>query len=192
MDMIEMWLAMISTNTISVGVDLLLILVLMAMWLLWWKQSQRTQRIESGLLEAAAQLQEATALLDDALNQISLLQRQEQVKPEKVQEGVAAVSPSVSMDTEDDNFDDDIEPQFSSRARELLNAQKNYLEMTSKVAPKSVSPAQKAESQNKQGVMDVAQILRMQREGASLDSIADTLNMPQAQVKLMLMLQKGA
>jgi len=40
--------------------------------------------------------------------------------------------------------------------------------------------------------MDVAQILRMQREGASLDSIADTLNMPLAQVKLMLMLQKGA
>jgi len=191
MDMIEMWLAMISTNTISVGVDLVLILVLMAMWLLWWKQSQRTQRIESGLLEAAAQLQEATALLDDALNQISLLQRQEQVKSEKVQEDVVA-SPSVSMDTEDDNFDDDIEPQFSSRARELLNAQKNYLEMTSKVAPKRVSPAQKAEPQNKQGVMDVAQILRMQREGASLDSIADTLNMPLAQVKLMLMLQKGA
>jgi len=190
MDMIEMWLAMISTNTISVGVDLVLILVLMAMWLLWWKQSQRTQRIESGLLEAASQLQEATALLDDALNQISLLQRQEQVKPEKVQKDVAA-SPSVSMDTQDDNFDDDIEPQFSSRARELLNAQKNHLEMTSKVAPKRVSSAQKAEPQNKQGVMDVAQILRMQREGASLDSIADTLNMPLAQVKLMLMLQKG-
>ncbi|MDQ6952024.1 MAG: hypothetical protein Q9M15_00660 [Mariprofundaceae bacterium] len=188
MGMVDMWLGMMSTNIFSVGVDIVLIVVLLGMWALWWKQGQRTQRIETGLLEAAAQLQEATALLDDALNQISLLQRQQE-KINKVTE--VGVTPPMPVSMHADDLDDDIEPQFSSRARELLKAKQADLEMKPvQVAPRS-NRVEQAAQQSKQGVMDVAKILRMQREGASLDSIADTLNMPLAQVKLMLMLQKG-
>jgi len=190
MGMVDMWLAIMPTNVFSVGVDIVLIVVLLGMWAFWWKQAQRTQRVETGLLEAAAQLQEATALLDDALNQISLLQRQEEKKPSKVAE-LGGTSPlSVAMQA--DASDDDIEPQFSSRARELLKAKQAELEMRPVQVAARSNRVEQAAPQNKQGVMDVAQILRMQREGASLDSIADTLNMPLAQVKLMLMLQKGA
>jgi len=190
MDMMNMWLTMLSTHVFSVVMDVILIMVMVAMWVLWWKQGQRTQRVETGLLEAAAQLQEATALLDDALSQISLLQRQEQNNVSKLR--TTEVSPTVSKPVLEDDFDDDIEPHFSSRSRELLDAQKNNLEMSAKSMPARTVHTQKPVAESKQGVMDVAKILRMQREGASLDSIADTLNMPQAQVKLMLMLQKGA
>ncbi len=191
--MIEKWLELIPMNVLSMGIDLLLFGVLLAMWVLWWRQAKRSERVETGLLEAAAQLQEATALLDDALSHIALLQRQESEsthKPIEKYANAAATAPSTPLD--DDRFDDDVQPHFSSKARDMLNGQKANIEASSIQATVRQKPVASSVESNKQGVMDVAQILRMQREGASLDSIADTLNMPLAQVKLMLMLQKGA
>jgi len=187
--MMDGWRTMLSADEFSVAMDVVLIVVLVAMWMLWWKQSKRTQRVETGLLEAASQLQEATALLDDALNQISLLQQNEQSKASK--ETQIKTERAVTKPVLEDDFDDDIEPHFSSRSRELLDAQRNRSELSVSHVPVKNNHAQNSSSESKQGVMDVAKILRMQREGASLDSIADTLNMPLAQVKLMLMLQKG-
>ncbi|MDQ6995161.1 MAG: hypothetical protein Q9M18_06150 [Mariprofundaceae bacterium] len=185
--MIETWSKLIPMNLLSMGIDVVLIMVLLAMWVFWWKQGKRTQRVETGLLEAAAQLQEATALLDDALNQIALLQRKSESQDHKKQ--VAVTTPL--EDVQDDIFDDDIQPHFSSRAQDLLASQKANLDASSMQSKARVTPMKRADKPVNQGVMDVAQILRMQREGASLESIADTLNMPLAQVKLMLMLQKG-
>ncbi|MDQ6973344.1 MAG: hypothetical protein Q9M10_00555 [Mariprofundaceae bacterium] len=188
----ETWSELIPMNLLSIGIDIVLIAVLLAMWVFWWKQGKRTERVEAGLQEAAAQLQEATALLDDALNQIALLQRQGDLQADKKQ----AVDHAALEDVPEDTLDDDIQPHFSSKARDLLNAQKANLAFSSmQGASQGASverTVERAPEPSPQGVMDVAQILRMQREGASLDSIADTLNMPLAQVKLMLMLQKGA
>jgi len=186
--MMEKWSELIPMNLLSMGIDLVLIVIILSMWVFWWKQGKRTQRVETSLLEAAAQLQEATALLDDALNQIALLQREGELQADKKQAADAAPL----EDSQEPTLDDDIQPHFSSRARDLLNAQKANLDFSSRQASPQVVPVDRAPDPAPQGVMDVAQILRMQREGASLESIADTLNMPLAQVKLMLMLQKGA
>jgi len=194
MDMVDMWLGMMSSNVFSVGMDMVLIMMLLGLWAMWWKQGKRTERIETGLLEAAAQLQEAATLLDDALHQISLLQQHEDKKQTKVSQTYRAST--VSMEMQRDDLEEDIEPQFSSRARELLNAQKENMQKenidrASSPATSRASRSKEKEPQGKQGAMDMTHILRLQREGASMDSIADNLNMPLAQVKLMLMLQKG-
>ena len=46
-------------------------------------------------------------------------------------------------------------------------------------------------SESAANISQVAQMLRLQREGESPEKIAEKLNMPLAQIKLMLMLQSS-
>ena len=187
--------AMFSSPTFSVALDILLLFVLLVAWFLWWKQSQRSQRIESGLLEAAAQLQEATRLLDDALNQIAILQGKEAAQSvKKAPEVPQAVAKEVMQPVGlEDDFDDDVRINFSSQSRQRLNAQREELLASQpRARSESLSIDERRPNKVKSSGLNVAQILRMEREGASLENIASTLDIPLAQVKLMLMLQKGA
>jgi len=152
MKMIAKWVELIPMNVLSMGIDLLLFGVLLAMWVLWWRQAKRSERVETGLLEAAAQLQEATALLDDALSQIALLQRQGNEKAHKPTEkyvNAAATAPSARLD--DDRFDDDVQPHFSSKARDMLNAQKANIEASSIQATVRQKPVPSSVESNSKG-----------------------------------------
>ena len=191
--MFEMLQSVLSSTLFSALLDLLLMVVVVSAWVLWWKQSKRSARIEVGLLEAAAQLQEATQLLDDALNQIALLKKREestspQTEKEVASQPIAASHASSESEFDEDDFGQGVNVDFSSRSRDLLNAQRDRL----LAKPAKTPREQPVKQARKQSASDIAQILRMQREGASLDNIASTLDIPLAQVKLMLMLQKGA
>jgi len=173
--------------------DALVLLVLIGVWVLWWKQSKRSQRVEQSLLEAAAQLQEATSMLDDALSQIAILQQQEAKKQEAVvqpeprqQRASVRSTPQVEESQELDDM------EFPSQARASLEQNRREIHAVDTYeAPSHAQVGYAPQAGQQVGTMDVARILRMQREGQSLESIASTLDIPLAQVKLMLMLQKG-
>ncbi len=171
--------------------DALVLLVLVAVWILWWKQSKRSQRVEQSLLEAAAQLQEATSMLDDALRQISMLQQQEAKNQE------SAVQPKTRMRANSEPACRMEEPQelddmdFPSQAHVSLDHSRREIHAVDAYEPSQAQESYAPKAGQQVGTMDVARILRMQREGQSLESIASTLDIPLAQVKLMLMLQKG-
>jgi len=153
--------------------DGLLIALMAGMWFLWHQQNGHRKRIESKLFEAAAQLQESTQLLEHALAKIEEISQRD------------------NSDRHVDVGGDDVHVHVSDAARKLAQSQTSSQRVKS--VPQKIAPARTAAkpqvSQPKQS--QVTQILRMKREGASADKIASTLDIPQAQVKLMLMLQQA-
>ncbi|MDQ6990593.1 MAG: hypothetical protein Q9M11_02525 [Mariprofundaceae bacterium] len=167
--MLEIWGINLSSNTLSMLLDGLLLLVMGAFWWLWWQQNRQRKRVEIKLGEAAEQLQEATKMLDEALQQIAHLQEHESRIETEQQTGK----------------NDDVKVSFSGQSLAMsekhekqqytASRKKNVHQPTAEISPSSQS----------------AQILRMQREGESPEGIASKMNIPLAQVKLMLMLQKS-
>jgi len=171
MVMLELWGVNISSNAFSMLLDGLLLLVMAALWWMWWQQARQRKHVETKLAEAAAQLQEATRMLDEALQHMTHLQASEsdaQAEPEKV-------------------LDKDVQLSFSTQSLSMSEAYKKNDQPHRASKPKVVNPAIENVGQSSQS----AQILRMQREGESVERIASKMNIPLAQVKLMLMLQKS-
>ena len=147
----------LNNETLSLVFDAVLILSVVGLWFLWWQQAQQRKGIESMLMEASAELQEATLLLNQALQQIQDLQASghanvEPPKPEKSAETVAKEA-----------FREKMQRQVASNE----------------------------DSQPTANISQVAQMLRLQREGLSPEKISEKLQMPLAQIKLMLMLQSS-
>ncbi|GEM_PF-2053123 len=169
--MFEMWGINVSSEAFSMLLDGLLLLVMAALWWLWWQQTRQRKQVEIKLSEAAAQLQEATKMLDEALQHIEHLQACESHH-------------EVEQQSE---TNDDVKVSFSAQSLAMSQTHKKNK------APKPPSKKKVA----KQAIVNTsqssqsAQISRMQREGESPESIAVKMNIPLAQVKLMLMLQKS-
>jgi len=169
--MLEMWGISLSSDALSMLLDGLLLLVMVALWWLWWQQARQRKQVEIKLGEAAAQLQEATKMLDEALHQIAHLQAYEsQTEPEQVSETT-----------------DDVKVAFSAQSLAMSEAHSKKQKKQMPVSKRSVRESEIDMSKSSQS----AQILRMQREGESPENIAIKMNIPLAQVKLMLMLQKA-
>ena len=156
----------------NVVVDILIALAMGALWYLWWQQSKHRQAVEKSLMEAASQLQEATLLLDEALKQITTLKKEEYTQTDK---------PSIQVEKANEVVDDGIHVQISPQARDMSRQEEG-------VATVAQTKGKKAFTQASQSTQ-AAQILRMQREGEKAEDIAMRLDIPLAQVKLMLMLQ---
>jgi len=169
--MFEMWGINVSSEAFSMLLDGLLLLVMAALWWLWWQQARQRKQVEIKLAEAASQLQKATKMLDEALQQIAHLQAYES-------------DHEVEQQSE---TNDDVKVSFS--AQSLAMSQAHGKNKTPKPSGKRsvVNQPVANVSQSSQS----AQISRMQREGESPESIAGKMNIPLAQVKLMLMLQKS-
>ena len=169
--MLEIWGINVSSDAFSMLLDGLLLLVMVALWWLWWQQAKQRKDVELKLGEAAVQLQEATKMLDEALQQIERLQEHEshhEVGPQG-------------------EIDDNVKVSFSDKSIAMSDRyaknKKTHTPSKKRVAKQpveSMSPSSQS-----------AQILRMQREGVSPENIAVEMNIPLAQVKLMLMLQKA-
>lgn len=123
--------------------DVVMLLAVMGMWLLWWRTSRKQRMIETMLLEAAKELETATARLGESFESIRRLKRE------------IDASQAVSRE-------EALEP------------------------PKKVSTEAKSEQKSASG--QITQMLRMRREGKDIDAIAESLNLPKAQVKLLLRL----
>jgi len=174
-------------DTWSMLLDVLLLLVMAALWWMWWQQNKHRKAIEASLFEASQQLQDATQLLDEALEQISHLQQSDisQVDERKAmlteQKAPTAIAEPIAEVALHDDLDTGIHVEFSSQAREMSESKADVSRATSKMTQPSVSPPPQQ--------TQATQILRMQREGETPETIASTLDIPLAQVKLLLMLQ---
>lgn len=169
--MFEVWGVSLSTDALSILLDGLLLLVMAALWWLWWQQARQRKQVEIKLGEAAGQLQEATKMLDEALHQIAHLQEYES-------------RAEVESQTEES---DDVKVSFSAQSLAMSQQHEKRKAPQASRKKRVVSQPRENTPQSSQS----AQILRMQREGEPPESIAAKMNIPLAQVKLMLMLQKS-
>jgi len=157
-------LEFLDDKTISILFDVLLIAAVIGLWVLWAKQVQQRKQIEQTLVEASTQLQEATLMLNQALVQIHDLQ--------SAGGNQAAVT-------------DGVDEADEAKADEATEAIKQ------KVQARIDADAEVGDEPSSR-ISQVARMLRLQREGESAEKIAETLDMPLAQVKLMLMLQSNS
>jgi len=174
--MLDIGLQNIDVAYASMIFDGLLIALMAGMWFLWHQQNGHRKRIESKLFEAAAQLQESTQLLEHALEKIEAISQRDNINKHVDVEG------------------DGIHVQLSDAGRKRAQSQANQRVKNIPQRAVSARAAAKPEARVQGGQpkqSQVTQILRMKREGASADKIASTLDIPQAQVKLMLMLQQA-
>jgi len=140
-------------------IDVALIVGVFCLWLTWYRNGKRQQKMEQLLIGTAKQLEEATMHLSLATSAIEELQQQQNAIPPKTQEEppqqpIQELSPLVA-------------------AREFVQSQQ-----TQRLPPQNSTQA--------------TMILRMQREGESETAIADRLDIPLAQVKLMLKLHAAS
>lgn len=144
----------LNNEALSMVFDAVLILSVVGLWILWWQQVQQRKHIESMLIEASTELQEATQLLNQALQKIHDLRESGsgEVKARKSDEDLGKEA-----------FRESMKMQVESREN----------------------------SQSTANISQVSQMLRLQREGLSPDKISKKLQMPLAQIKLMLMLQSN-
>lgn len=154
----------LDNEMLSMLFDVVLILSVAGLWILWWRQQKQRQNIEKMLAEASTQLQEATLMLNQALVQIQDLQ------PQSESENMAPIT----ADSASDSLEKD---QLKQKIREKVS--------------EGVTVGLEEQSQSTANISQVAQMLRLQREGATPEKIAQKLKIPLAQIKLMLMLQSS-
>ena len=150
----------LTSETLSTLFDVVLIMSVVGLWILWWQQVQQRKNIESMLVEASTQLQEATLMLNQALHQIQDLQERESSDLEARQ---AAQPDDVDL----------AKSAFRERVKERVGSD------------------MQEQSQPTANISQVAQMLRLQREGMSPEKISEKLDVPLAKIKLMLMLQSS-
>jgi len=165
--MFDAWGLTLSREELSMLLDGLLILIMLGLWWLWWQQSQHRKKIETNLSDAASQLQQATLMLDEALHHIERLQQHE-----------IAAEPKAT-------------PVTSNAPAKTVNKKKQAYAYSGDKDAYSPTGKKTGHVSVPQESSQAAQILRMQREGETAEQIAKNLNMPLAQVKLMLMLHKN-
>ncbi|MES0371998.1 MAG: hypothetical protein ABUK11_06925 [Mariprofundaceae bacterium] len=154
----------LDSETLSMLFDIVLILSVAGLWILWWRQVKQRRNIEQMLAEASTQLQEATLMLNQALVQIQDLQ------PQSESENIAPIA--------------------AGSAGNMLEKEQLKQKIREKVS-EGVTVGLEEQSQSTANISQVAQMLRLQREGATPEKIAQQLNIPLAQIKLMLMLQSS-
>ncbi len=157
------WLGLIIDGALIVGV--------FCLWLTWYRNGKRQQKLEELLIDTAQQLEEATKHLSLATSAIEQLQEQEKSNQTK--------APVVTR----------------TATQELATTPPSaYQALPHQPAPAHQIPAQALLPQSlpPQNSTQATMILRMQREGESEESIADRLDIPLAQVKLMLKLHAAS
>ena len=145
MTALDPWLSLLIDVTLIIGVFFL--------WLTWYRNGRRQQKLEQLLANTAQQLDEATSHLNQATEIISRVQQQEEDR----------------------------------LADQTADAGKPEPRMVA--APAREKPVTKQATENKtppENSTQATMILRMKREGESPEAIAERLDIPLAQVKLVL------
>ncbi|MDX8404394.1 MAG: hypothetical protein R8K54_08315 [Mariprofundaceae bacterium] len=152
----------LNNEMFSILFNAALILSVFGLWILWWRQLKQRQNIEQMLAVASTQLQEATLMLNQALVQIQELQPHDGPK--------------------------DVPLTITSRGKDQLEREQVKQKIKEKVHDGATVGIEE-KCQSTANISQVAQMLRLQREGTAPEKIAQLLNVPLAQIKLMLMLQ---
>jgi len=159
--MAESMLTSFLNEWLGLIIDVTLIISVFCLWLTWYRNGKRQQKLEQLLLDTAQQLEEATMHLSLATSTIEQLQQQDEP------------------------------PQTLAQASPVPQT---IIEKPASRMPVSSPPHQVVSEQRMppQNSTQATMILRMQREGESEESIADRLDIPLAQVKLMLKLHAAS
>jgi len=154
----------LDNQTLSMLFDAVLIVSLVGLWILWWRQVNQRKKIEILLIDASTQLQEATLMLNQALVKIQELQGE--------------------------GGQEEVDLSINSQTMAQMEKEHFKHEIKNKVRGETQQEAEE-QSQSTANISQVAQMLRLQREGATPENISKKLNLPLAQIKLMLMLQSS-
>ncbi|MDQ6993365.1 MAG: hypothetical protein Q9M31_07800 [Mariprofundus sp.] len=150
---------------LSLCVDIGLITGIFMLWVSWYRNGRRQIKLEQLLLSATSQLDQATHHLDGALQMIDKLQNKHDQQPE----------------------------QESAPLRYQDHQQQAPRRQNKPLPDRATAPLQQQVAREiPQSSTQATMILRMHREGDSAETIADRLDMPLAQVTLMLKLHANA
>jgi len=150
--------------------DGLMVLALVGLWWMWAQQAKQRKRVEILLEQATAELQESTRLLTLVMKKFPEVTQLE-VKQE------SAPQPQNIADTTEAHI-------------QRMNAQdKAATQNVAAIKAKLKSQTHINQNSPSDSTNFSAQIMRLQREGKDAQAIADTLAVPVAQVRLMLLLQ---
>lgn len=148
--------------TLSMIFDGGLVIAILGLWVMWYQQAGQRKKVEAMLEHAALELQQATTLLDQVMAQLPALQKQQL---DAVQKPVVAKKVTQRQKVVD---------KVSKQDQVNIGVQKL----------KASLPKSKTQDANVS-----AQIMRLKREGLSMEAIAKHLGLPVAQVRLILLLQ---
>jgi len=143
---LDQWLSLLIDITLIIGVFFL--------WLTWYRNGRRQQRLEQLMASTAQQLDEATHHLNQATELISRVQKKEEAR--------------------------------LSQEKPAAKPQKKMRNIEKPVHSEPVYKAPPANNLPPENSSQATMILRMKREGETSESIAERLDIPLAQVKLVL------
>jgi len=159
----------------------ILVISILGLWGLWFHQQRQRKNVEHMLQLASADLQEATKLLEQVMTQLphmDLMERQADAQQRQIVE---------------QTVDRVRRPKEKARSSQVSNTtshqdqlyiQQNIQRLKAKVPVQKQQPASQAPVDNLS-----AQIMKLNSEGLSKENIAKRLQIPVAQVRLMLLLQ---
>ncbi|PCI02894.1 MAG: hypothetical protein COB79_01555 [Zetaproteobacteria bacterium] len=150
-----------SETVLNVVFNGVLVVAILGLWGMWFYQGRQRKKVESLLKQASADLQQATMLLDQVMTQMTNIERDKasQIIARSAQEDKQATP----------------KPSVTRRNHQQLKQPRAKVKPTTTHAPQEVNLA--------------AKIMRLKREGLDMQRIAQTLSLPIAQVRLMLLLQ---
>ncbi len=156
---------------LDVFIDIGLITAFFFLWLSWYRNGKRQKQLEQLLIDTAGQLEEASQHLADATQAIEQLKKQERQHEQHSARRPAPVKPARTK-----------QPQVTSNQIASNQIASNQI-ASNQIASNNLPP---------QNSTQATMILRMKREGESPQTIAERLDMPLAQVKLLLKLNAAS
>lgn len=157
----------VDATMLNMLLNIMMIVALLGLWVVWIGQARQRQRVEKLLMQAAHELEESSRLLDAVMLKFPEI-KAEITKIKSSADSQARLVPAPATE------------------HEMLMQQRDGSEMFGQHQP---ALASKKQPTAERGMNISAQIQRLHREGADEQKIADTLAMPIAQVRLMLLLQ---
>jgi len=171
------------TGSLSLMLDALLLIGIGALWIVWMRNGKRQQHLEQTLAETARQLQEASSHLEAATKQMAQLKSAATRATAPV---AATPAPARATTTPP-------APKAQVRPASATAAAQPVRHTPPAAAKRAYQPTASARAPaNNVNETRTGMILRMQREGETPAGIADKLELPLAQVRLLLKLQAAS
>jgi len=165
----------------------LLVVSILGLWAMWFHQQRQRKHVERILQLASADLQEATKLLEQVMTQmpnIDLAERQAAEQRQGVEQRQVAAQERI-IDQGRVAHSKASQPSSNTISeQDQLYIQRNIQKLKATLPSKKQKTTPQPQKDNLS-----SKIMRLHNEGLSKESIAKRLQMPVAQVRLMLLLQ---
>jgi len=172
----------LNEGSLSLLFNSVLVVSILGLWVMWFHQQRQRKHVESLLQLASADLQEATKLLEQVMTQLphmDLMERHAEEQRLKVEPRQAVEQLS--------------QPKVEPRGQQVSNtiSQQDQLYIQRNIQKLKATVPVKKQPVAPQPPIDnlSSKIMKLNNEGLSKEEIAKRLQVPVAQVRLMLLLQ---